>query len=118
MEENTSPSPIFETDELNYVMVTLPIHPEAIITLPTTNATQVSFNNLKDIIEFINQASNEESNQASNEVNDQVKQILKDQISEHVVTVLKALLNQTLSSKDILSLVGLNKHSNNKKRHI
>lgn len=56
---NGSPIPVFDTDEQTYVLVTLPIHPEAFINIANKTNNQVNditFKTLGDLIAFSNQA--------------------------------------------------------------
>jgi ATP-dependent DNA helicase RecG len=82
MAENGSPVPLFETDELTYVLVILPIH--HLSGTGTRVSDQASdqvkifnFKSLSEIISFCNQASDQASDQAST--------IIKNEVHERYV---------------------------------
>lgn len=117
MADNGSPNPVFETDDQNYVLVTLPAHPSASDQVSDQESNQVNgliINSLEDIITFCNQ----ESVEVSVEVSDQVIQILNDQIGNHVDDILSIVAIKPFSSTDILEKLGLIKHTKNKKKYI
>lgn len=126
MAENGSPAPLFETDELNYVLVTLPIHP--LSGKGTRVSDQASnqagnqvknniFNNLDEIISFCNQASNQVSNQASNQASDQARQLVKELVHERVVEML-LILNEWQNKADLFNQLNISNQTKNRKKYL
>ena len=122
MAENGSPAPLFETDELNYVLVTLPIHPfsgkgtrvndqasDQASNQAGNQAKPNIFNNLDEIISFCNQASNQAS--------DQARQLVKELIHERVVEVL-LILKEWQNKADLFNQLNISNQTKNRKKYL
>jgi len=72
MEQNGSPDPTFETDDLSYVLVTLPIRVSANINGATNGVNQLKFSGLDELIAFANGATNGAGHTASAIIHDQI----------------------------------------------
>lgn len=84
----------------------------------STQAIDIIFSTLDDVIDYSNQAGNQVSNQVNYQLSDQVIRILKEEICENVVEILNMIRKGPKTSKEILQTIGLSKHSTNRKRHI
>jgi ATP-dependent DNA helicase RecG len=111
MAKNDSPEPVFETDELHYVLVTLPIHTEfeyqasEETTVGVNDPSNVNtFNGLNDLIGYSQQedvgAGNYQSNYQSNHQNNEIVRILEENLSEHAKDILFMVAEKPLSSAD------------------
>jgi ATP-dependent DNA helicase RecG len=137
MAKNGSPEPVFETDELHYVLVTLPVHTEFEYQAreeTTVGANEPSneniFNGLNDLIGYSqqenvgagnyqsNHQSNYQSNYQSNHQSNEIVRILEENLSEHAKDILFMVAEKPLSSADILEEFGLTKQTKNKKKYI
>lgn len=111
MANNGSPSPLFETDESTYVLVTLPIK-EEYSNIAVNGATSLMFNTLKEIIAY--------SNGAGNGVRNGVKDgiiIINNAIHDRVIEVLKILENKK-SRTDLFAMMNLSNQSKNRKKYL
>lgn len=134
MEGNGSPMPTFETDELNYFLVTLPINPNftsatASTHVDTTQGNQASnqahtqikpltINNIKDIIAFIiqdttqvsNRVNIQANNQAEEKIAFQVRTIVEQEIHNRVEEILENTTNW-INRKDLFNALNLSNQS-------
>ena len=114
MAENGSPAPIFETDELTYVLVTLPIHQfsgkgDKISNQASNQAKSNIFKNLSQIIAFCNQASNQASNQAEKIINEEIH----ERVSEMLV-----ILEEWQNKAEIFSKMNLSNQTKNRQKYL
>lgn len=115
MESNGSTQPTFETDDASYVLVTLEANTSNQVNDGAIDVVNnQNFNNIDDVIAFIDGASDGESNQVSN----QVRAIINQEVSSHAATVIALLEDQPLSSTKILLEIGLSKQTKNRQRHV
>jgi ATP-dependent DNA helicase RecG len=117
MENNGSPQPVIETDELGvYFMVTLPINQKYVEAI-NDNAGDIDsnavnnliFNSLDDIIAF--------GNGVSNGVSNTVKEIIQDEIHDKVKDILEILLVPTKRS-DLFKSIALSNQSKNRTKYL
>jgi len=101
MENNDSPTPIFETDDATYVLVNLPVHElfEASIQV-SDQADLLIFNSLDDVISFSNQA----------------RKIVSEQIHSKTVDLLEAA-QELIKRAEFFENVGLSNKSKNRTRY-
>jgi len=122
MEQNGSPRPIFDTDELStYFLVTLPAHENIVPLSPSLQSSQdktITFNTLNELIEWSNQESIQQSNQESRHQESRARRLLTENIGNYAEEILALLSNGPLSKKEILTALGLSNQSKNKERHI
>ncbi|MBU1368700.1 MAG: transcriptional regulator, partial [Bacteroidetes bacterium] len=118
MADNGSPDPVFETDEANYVLVTIPIHKG--FGVDDQVSDQVGdqdkdhvFNSLEDVIAFCNGVSDQVSDQAR----DQARAIVTDHIHPKVSDILQTTRNW-IKRSDLFSAIGLTNHSKNRKAYL
>jgi ATP-dependent DNA helicase RecG len=121
MADNGSPNPLFDTDENTYVLVTLPVHPNASVQesveLNNQDSTQVNkqiFKCLEDISAYILEVTN----QVSDQVSDQVKTVIIDELGKYAIDILHAIKSSASPKKQIFQKIGLSNHILNKQRHI
>ncbi|MEM8998896.1 MAG: ATP-binding protein [Bacteroidota bacterium] len=108
MDNNGSPAPMFDTDEQNYVLVTLPA--KAMESNEAGNQVKnLVFNDLKDIIAYSNGASNQASNQA--------KEIVTKDIHGRVAEIL-TILTTTIKRVDLFELMKLSNQSKNRAKFL
>ncbi len=120
MLENTSPDPIFETDEqCTYFLTTLPARVSVQVSdqvgvhvYDTVNL--LVFNTIDEIIAYCNAVES----CASDQVSDQVSSIVSDHISVYANDILVNLKMKPMSKKSLLQVLGLSNHILNKQRHI
>jgi ATP-dependent DNA helicase RecG len=122
MEQNGSPTPIFDTDdESTYFLVTLPAHDNA-LTLPaeqkSNQGKQLIFNSLNELTAWSNQESVQQNVQESAQQRAQVEQILQTGIGRNAERIMTLLQNKPLSKNELLAAIGLSNHIANKQRHI
>ncbi|QMU31366.1 RNA-binding domain-containing protein [Adhaeribacter radiodurans] len=128
MEANGSPVPIFATDEQTYVLVTLPVHPQANASNIASNnvsnqvnthskANAITFRSLEDIVAFSTDAGNQASNGVSNEASNQVKAILNDRVHDRVKEMLYILTNR-IKSAELFRRMGLTNQTKNRVRYL
>jgi ATP-dependent DNA helicase RecG len=117
MENNGSPQPIIETDELGvYFMVTLPINLEYVKYMSDQVSDQVNdllFNSLDEIIAFSNQAGNGVNDQA----NDQVQDILNNQLHSKVEEILNTA-TRWIKRDELFEAINLSNHHDNRKKYL
>jgi ATP-dependent DNA helicase RecG len=121
MENNGSPQPIIETDELGvYFMVTLPINQKYVEAIDdkdgdilNNRVNDLVFNSLYDIVAFGNGVSNTVSNGASNTA----KKIIHDEIHDKVKDILEILLVPTKRS-DLFKGIALSNQSKNRTKYL
>ncbi|MDR2385088.1 MAG: putative DNA binding domain-containing protein [Tannerella sp.] len=121
MENNGSPQPIIETDELGvYFMVTLPINQKYVDAINDNDGDIVSnavnnlvFSSLEDIIAFGNGVSNTVSNGVSNTV----KEIIREELHDKVKDILEILLVPTKRS-DLFKCIALSNQSKNRTKYL
>ena len=123
MEENGSPEPTFATDEQStYFLTTLPAHPSAVASVGASVGADVGdeanvFGSLKDIIDFIDQASVGANDQVNDQASDQVQEILTNEVHDRVIEILKLL--STWTKRTILfKQLDLSNHSTNRKTYL
>jgi ATP-dependent DNA helicase RecG len=125
MENNGSPQPVIETDELGvYFMVTLPINQKYVEAIDDKDGDIVSnavnnlvFSSLDDIISFSNQAGNQVNDKADDIVSDKVKAILKEQLHGIVEEILNTV-NNWIGIEELFATVQLSKHPDNRKKYL
>ncbi len=117
MAENGSPEPAFVTDDVSYVLVTIPIHNSFkssgsdVVSVQVNDQVNIpTFNSLDDIINYCDQANDQ--------VNDQAKAIIEKEIGKNAYTVLKQLSSGEKSRSELLKHIGLKNHSDNRKKHL
>lgn len=116
MAKNGSPSPIFDTDDSTYFLVTLPVH-EAFGNRAGNRALDLEFNTLNDIIAFCAQASAQASVQASALALEQAVSIIEQSTHDKVKEILAYITNWK-SKEMILEEIGLSSHHKNKVKYI
>jgi ATP-dependent DNA helicase RecG len=117
MENNGSPQPIIETDELGvYFMVTLPINPLYLEYTSDIDSDRADFkvnnliiNSLVDIIKF--------SNQVGDIVGDKAEAILNKQVHNKVEGMLYSL-NEWMKIDDLFASIQISKHPKNRKKYL
>jgi ATP-dependent DNA helicase RecG len=133
MENNGSPQPIIETDELGvYFMVTLPINLEYVKYMSDQVNDQVSnqvnnliFNSLEEIIVFSNQVGNQVgdqvsdqvSDQANDQANDQVQDILNNQLHSRVKEILNTA-TRWIKRDELFEAINLSNHPKHRKKYL
>ncbi|MDR0738338.1 MAG: putative DNA binding domain-containing protein [Prevotellaceae bacterium] len=129
MENNGSPQPIIETDELGvYFMVTLPINSLYWEYVNGHDNDQVgdqvnnlSINSLEEIIAISNgdsdQAVDQVSDQANDIVSDKVKTILKEHLHNRVEDILK-ITNQWIKRGELFNEMNLSNHPKHRKKYL
>jgi ATP-dependent DNA helicase RecG len=142
MESNGSPSPAFETDELTFVLVTLPIHSLSLVNdqvsdQDVTLANIYNFNTLEAIIAYSNQsiaqAIAQANAQASAQANAQANALTKTLISAQAIAQARIILNDQVNSRvsdvlfvvenwikraDIFARIDLSNHSKNRLKYL
>lgn len=114
METNGSPSPIFATDEQTYVLVTLPVHAQAIFSTEVGNQVKdITFRRIEDVVAFGNQASNAAGNQAGN----QARALINDEVHGRVREMLYMLTNR-MKKAELFNQMGLSNQSKNRARYL
>ena len=116
LEENSSPPPIFETDENNaYFLCILPIHPltESILgsqdDLRRDEDKVIKFNKLADIKPYLSLSVSE--------IGDREKAAIKEKINPTIQTVIKYCV-EPKSRDEIFEQIGLYKNTKNFQNHI
>lgn len=112
LEDNGSPKPIFETDDANYVLVTIPIHNEA-DNGANNEAIYVSFKDIEEIIAF----SNGVNNGAINEAINGAKAIIDREIHSRVIDVLTVAADW-IKRADLFKALDLSNQSTNRKKYL
>ena len=121
MENNGSPQPIIETDELGvYFMVTLPINNEYVKAHNDIDSDIVSdkdniftINSLEDLISYINQ----HSDKVSDIVSDKVEVVLKEHVHNKVEAILN-VLNEWVKIDDLFASIQISTHPKNRKKYL
>jgi hypothetical protein len=119
MENNGSPQPIIETDELGvYFIVMLPINQKYVEAIGendivSNEVNNLIFNSLDDIIAFGNGVSNTVSNGVSNTA----KEIIREEIHDKVKDILEILLAPTKRS-DLFKSIALSNQSKNRTKYL
>jgi ATP-dependent DNA helicase RecG len=114
MGANGSPTPLFETDDHSYFLVTLPIHANDQVSVGVSvQVKYLKFNDLDDIIAYADGASVG----ASDGANDQVSVILNEAIHSKVEDMLNATVNW-VKRADLFLSIGLSNHSSNRERYL
>lgn len=114
MEENGSPTPIFETDDESYVLVTLPVRINDQVSDGARDQVEtIVFNTLEDIVAF----GNGVSDQVNDQVSDQVKEILNRELNTKIEPLLKTVLSWNKRS-EIMKTLGLSNHSSNRVKYL
>ena len=115
MDNNGSPAPVFDTDDLSYVLVTLPIHP-AFIAQETEESIgagngvkSLLFKDIEDLVAFTNGASNGASNGAES--------ILEHSLHAKVKEILMAV-EAWIGREELFKKVGLTNQSKNRKKYL
>ena len=125
MENNGSPQPIIETDELGvYFMVTLPINNEYARAYNDKDSdivgdkdNRLKFNLLDDIVSISNQVGDIANDIVDDKVSDKVKTILKEQLHGIVEEILN-VANNWIKTKELFAAVQLSKHPDNRKKYL
>jgi ATP-dependent DNA helicase RecG len=110
LEANGSPAPVFETDDENYVLVTISARK---IDQATDGVNHLIFNDLDSIIAFCNGVSDGASDGAS----DGVRAILEEQVHNKVETMLDSAISW-IKRDELFSTIGLSNHSTNRKKYL
>ena len=125
MENNGSPPPIIETDELGvYFMVTLPINLKYVEAIGDKEGNIISdkandqvnnliFNSLEDVISYIN----EFSDQANDQANDQVNDIINNQLHNKVGDILN-MVTRWIKRDELFATMNLSNHYDNHKKYL
>lgn len=111
MDDNGSPTPIFETDDDTYFLVTLPAHviPDRTGNQASNQVNLLIFNNLQEIIDFGNGAGNGAGRQAST--------IISEEIHDRVAEML-GILRQRMKRVDVFEQMDLSNQSKNRARYL
>ena len=125
MENNGSPQPIIETDELGvYFMVTLPINQKYVDATNDKANDTVSdkvngliINSLDDIITISNQVDDKADDIVNDKVSDKVKTILKERLHGIIEEILNAA-NNWIKIEELFDTVQLSKHPDNRKKYL
>ena len=125
MENNGSPQPIVETNELGvYFMVTLPIHTRYLEYAGYQDNDQVGdqvnnlfINSLEEIIAVSNGVSDQVSDQVDHIASDKIKTILKEQLHNRVGEVLK-IANQWIKRDDLFAELKLSNHPKHRRKYL
>lgn len=124
MADNGSPAPVFETDEVSYVLVTLPAHP---LTRPPASdvaddvapaSDDASILLINKTFEKILHYANDSSDVAGDVAGDVAARTLQAKVGEHAQQFIKLMSQRPMSTGELLSAVGLKKHTTNRQRHI
>ncbi|WP_134089822.1 RNA-binding domain-containing protein [Olivibacter sp. XZL3] len=117
MHKNGSPDPIFKTDgQSTHFLTILPARQEKNDQASNQAGVGVKdlvFKELDDVVAFFKLPSNQASNQASN----QVQEIINRTVHDKVVPILGTAM-QWISSRDLLTQIGLSVQSKNKNRYL
>jgi len=125
MENNGSPQPIIETDELGvYFMVTLPINQKYVEYTDGQVGVQagvqdnvLNFNSLEEITSYINRLGDRAGVQASDQVSVQVQDILSSQLHNRVEEILNAA-TQWVKYGELLACMNLSYHPKHRKKYL
>ncbi len=114
LENNGSPKPSFETDDISYVLVTLPAHANEKVSGGASDQVNINvFKDLDDVIAFCDGVSDGASDRAS----DEVKTILAAALHEKVEGLIKGAV-EWVSREDLFSSIELTNHSTNRKKYL
>ena len=105
MANNGSPSPIFETDEQTYVLVTLPLH-----RLINTQAKDQVRNQVETQDKPLNNSNNQHKDQNRALVRNQVGNQVGNQVIDRIIITLNYCI-EPKSKNDILNQINLSKQS-------
>lgn len=115
MENNGSPVPIFETDDQNYVLVTLPVH--QFFQASTQKGDQVSvavkdrlIRSLEDVVVIVDQVIVEVSDQESV----QEATVVSHEVGSYSLDILNDIRINPKSRRILLENLGLTNHTKNK----
>lgn len=110
LEANGSPEPSFETDDANYVLVTLPAHVnDPVSDGARDQAKLIVFKALDDVVAYCDGARDG--------ARDQVKAILETELHEKVEGLIKGATNW-VSREDLFKSIGLSNHSTNREKYL
>ncbi|WP_222852348.1 ATP-binding protein [Olivibacter sp. SDN3] len=113
MHKNDSPDPIFETDDQStHFLTILPARQEK-SDQASIEVKDLVFKELGDVVAFFKLPSNQASNQASN----QVQEVINRTVHDKVIPILETA-TQWVSSRDLLTQIGLSVQSKNKNRYL
>lgn len=110
MARNNSPSPVFESDDATYVLVTIPAR--QVGNGAGNGASPLLFNTLDEIINFSNGAGNGAGNGAR-----RAEDILANEIHDRVMVVL-SLLQTRLKRAELFDKLGLSNQTKNRARYL
>ena len=121
MENNGSPQPIIETDELGvYFMVTLPINNEYVKAYNDIDSdidgdkdNIFTINSLEDLISYINQ----HSDKAGDIVSDKAGVVLNEHVHNKVEAILN-VLNEWVKIDDLFASIQISTHPKNRKKYL
>jgi ATP-dependent DNA helicase RecG len=115
MSKNGSPTPVFDSDDSSYVLVTLPIHAQ--FNVPSgaesngasNGVNQLLFNDLNDFVGYINGASNGASNGA---------EFILEQFVHSKVKDMLIATDSWISREKLFETIGLSNQSKNRSRYL
>jgi len=113
MEQNGSPDPTFETDDLSYVLVTLPIRISANTNGATNGVNQLKFSGLDELIAFANGATNGATTGAGRTAS----AIIDDHIHDRVAKLLNHSM-EWINRSELFEKVSLSNQSINRQKYL
>lgn len=104
--KNGSPEPTFETDDVNFVLVTIPVRP--LSNGASNRANTLLFNTLEEFVAYSNGAGNGAK---------RIENILSDEIHNRVQEILE-LLQERLKRSELFNKLGLTNQTKNRERYL
>lgn len=124
MSENGSPKPLFESDNKLYVLVRLPIHPDALHFDPLYKVKDFGefneFSTVDDIISFIGKAENQlmhQDNPVEHATRNSIREILNNEIHSRIPEILRSTKNW-IRRDQLFSQMGLSNKVKNRKKYL
>jgi ATP-dependent DNA helicase RecG len=119
MSKNGSPTPVFDSDDSSYVLVTLPIHAQFNVLSgaesngASNGVNQLFFNDFNDFIGYINGASNGATNGATNGADLILEQYVHGKVKEMLIAT-----ESWTSREKLFESIGLSNQSFNREKYL
>lgn len=122
LEANGSPEPSFETDDANYVLVTLPAHDNVqanngAINQVSNGSNPLIFRSIEDLNTFINGAGNQAINGVNDGASNGVKALLDAELHDKVEELITNAITW-IKRDELFASVGLSNQSTNRKKYL
>ncbi|MEZ4776593.1 MAG: ATP-binding protein [Bacteroidia bacterium] len=124
MEANGSSTPMFETDDVSYVLVTLPARRsvgnqagDRVSDQAGEKAKPLVFSTIQEVIDYGKGADHGVDGEAGDQVSDPVKKLLREQVHTRVSEVLSTA-KEWIKREELFHKMGLSNHTTNRQKYL